>query len=446
MTRSGRWIPGRALWALGSCLVLASVALPVLSAPSPGALSVRDFGAKGDGASDDTAAFQAALDEAGKTGTPVHAPAGRYRFAGHLKVPTGVTLVGTWQGPPSRETGTVLEPTEGRGQEDGTPFITLAGAAGVKGLVITYPQQVTVDPPPAPYPWTIRGLAQDCQVRDCLLVRPYQAIDFGTFPCSRHVIDGVFGSPLRRGIYIDGSIDVGRINNVHFSTFFFPFEGPLDRWKLEHAEAFIIGRADWEWITNCFAIGYNVGFRFFRGKGGEGKAAGVASYVAIAHSGIDLSGTPMVVEDCAGITVSQSVFKGRAIEVRDTNRMPVKFAECWFSPVPGTGSLVTAAGTGRVSFDDCTFEFWDTQGTSAPALLANCASVSVQGCEFGTHNRPSFMLGGKVKRQVHLGEAVASGVIRGNRLRYGEHITNASGGRVTIGDNVVDDVDAGPGG
>ena len=317
-----------ALNALSILLLSPLLAAPLFAAPVLGAISVRDFDAKGDGATDDTAAFQAALNAGGKDGEPVYAPAGRYRFAGHLRVPEGVTLIGTWQGPPARERGTVLEPTEGRGQENGTPFITLEGAAGVRGLVITYPQQVNIEPPPVPYPWTIRGLAQDCQVQDCLLVRPWQAIDFGTYPCSRHFISGVYGSPLRRGIYIDGSVDVGRITDVHFSTFFFPFEGPLDRWKLEHGEAFIIGRADWEWITNCFAIGYRVGFRFIHGKGGNGGAAGVASYVAIAHSGIDMSGAPMVVEEANGITVSQSVFKGRAIEIRYTNTAPVKFLGC----------------------------------------------------------------------------------------------------------------------
>lgn len=423
--------------------VVVALGLPLCIAQSqpPGALNVLDFGAQPDGKADNTAAFQAALDAARDGGTEVHAPAGRYWFKGHLVVPMGVTLTGTWHGPPARETGTVLCPTEGRGSEDGPAFITLEGAAGVKGLVITYPEQVTTEPPPAPYPWTIRGLGPDCQIQDCLLVRPFQAVDFGTHPCSRHTIDGLFGSPLRRGIYVDGSIDVGRISNVHFSSFFFPFQGPLDQWKLANAEAFIIGKADWEWISDCFALGYAVGFRFTTGKGGLEKAGGPPNYVAITRSGIDISGTPMVVEDCGGITVSQSVFKGKSIEIWDTNTRPVKFSQCWFSPVPGTGSLVEASGLGRVSFADCQFEFWDTQGTLAPALLGACASLGVTGCEFGTHNRPSFMLGGRVKRQIELTEGVRSAVITGNRLRYGRHIVNRSRGKVKIKGNVVDEVD-----
>lgn len=53
-------------------------------------VSVRDFGALGDGASDDTAAFQAALD----AHTSVHVPAGTYRLAGEVQVKPRRTIVG----------------------------------------------------------------------------------------------------------------------------------------------------------------------------------------------------------------------------------------------------------------------------------------------------------------------------------------------------------------
>src|SRR5258706_14834355 len=64
--------------------------------------SVRDYGAKGDGTTDDTAAFQKALDAAGQAhGGTVMADRGNYFFAGHLNVPDAVTLQGMWKSVPS---------------------------------------------------------------------------------------------------------------------------------------------------------------------------------------------------------------------------------------------------------------------------------------------------------------------------------------------------------
>ncbi|AWK87642.1 glycosyl hydrolase family 28-related protein [Azospirillum thermophilum] len=57
-------------------------------------VSVRDFGAVGDGLADDTLAIQAALTSA----TAVHVPPGRYRIANTLTVGHGKTLRGAGQG------------------------------------------------------------------------------------------------------------------------------------------------------------------------------------------------------------------------------------------------------------------------------------------------------------------------------------------------------------
>src|ERR1017187_6511696 len=63
--------------------------------------SVLDYGAKGDGKTDDTAAFQKALDTAQGGGGVVYAPHGNYFFAGHLNVPNAVCLKGVWESVPS---------------------------------------------------------------------------------------------------------------------------------------------------------------------------------------------------------------------------------------------------------------------------------------------------------------------------------------------------------
>src|SRR5215469_15895996 len=139
----------------------------VLTAASGDLYSVTDFGAKGDGKTDDTAAFQKALDKAAQAGGGVVvAPRGNYFFASHLTIPNAVTLKGVWESVPSHvgmrnhgapkptDDGTTFLVTENAGSEDGAAFITLNNNSTLKGVVIYYPKQDPAVEPEA-YPWTI---------------------------------------------------------------------------------------------------------------------------------------------------------------------------------------------------------------------------------------------------------------------------------------------------
>src|SRR5258708_5836565 len=116
--------------------------------------SVRDFGAKGDGTNDDTAAFQKALDSAGQAhGRTSVADRGNYFFTGHLVVPNAVTLQGMWKSVPSHlgfrdrnrdkptDDGTTFLITENEGNESGAPFIRLNDNSTLSGVVLYYPLQ-----------------------------------------------------------------------------------------------------------------------------------------------------------------------------------------------------------------------------------------------------------------------------------------------------------------
>jgi hypothetical protein len=66
------------------------------------AINVRSYGVQGDAATDDTAAFQYALDDACKSGGgTVYVPPGMYLFRGTLTIPEGVTLRGSFSCVPS---------------------------------------------------------------------------------------------------------------------------------------------------------------------------------------------------------------------------------------------------------------------------------------------------------------------------------------------------------
>jgi len=85
----------RSLMVLLSAVVFAGLSLPSHSAPKDtvGA-DVRDFGAKGDGVADDSAAIQAAVDSVRKTGGLVDIPPGTYLIGEPIRLPSGIRLEG----------------------------------------------------------------------------------------------------------------------------------------------------------------------------------------------------------------------------------------------------------------------------------------------------------------------------------------------------------------
>jgi hypothetical protein len=170
-----------------------------------GLYNVLDFGAQPSKANttfDNTSAFQAALDAAGRAGGgTVYVPGGFYRFSGHLQVPTGVEMRGVFDVPHhTMSLGSVLLPTEGRGSEQGAPFISLASKSGLRGLTFWYPEQFVDDI--VPFPWTVRSMGPGCWMMDVSTANSYNYVDFGTHASEGHLLRYVAGSPLRRGIRV----------------------------------------------------------------------------------------------------------------------------------------------------------------------------------------------------------------------------------------------------
>lgn len=178
--------------------------------------SVRDFKAVGDGESDDTEAFKKALKQASQSGGTVYVPAGKYRITEPLKVTRGVELRGIFEGPThTMVPGSVIFVECGEGEENGNPFITLAESSGIRGLNFWYPNQ-SLDKMAA-YPWLIRATGKNISVRDVSLGQCYQGLDFASADdVSGHVIAGVTGAPLRRGIFLDKASKGGIIEGIQF--------------------------------------------------------------------------------------------------------------------------------------------------------------------------------------------------------------------------------------
>ncbi len=407
----------------------------VAAAPDLDHYSVLDFGAKADGKTDDTAAFQRALDTAGNSGGGVvYAPCGNYYFAGHLIVPLGVTLEGVWQSVPSHgglrnndapkptDDGTTFLVTENAGDEEGAPFIRLNTDSTLKGVVIFYPNQIDDDVPTA-YPYAIAMRGDNSAVLEVELLNPYNGID--ATHSGRHLIRDVQGQPLRRGIYVDAIYDIGRIEDVHFNPWW-SMRQKLFQWQQENGEAFIFGRSDWEYVFNTFCFGYHTGYKFIKTKAGlcNGNFLGI---------GADDCFTAVSVEDCApfGLLIANGEFTSfrgpdpTMVRVGTNNAGCVRFSNCSFwGPCDQIAKLT---GHGTVGFGDCTFVQWDRNDDGRSAIQADSGTLLVHGCEF-QEDKPGLELGPGVRRAI-ISDNIFSGV---------PIITNQSKNSVAIHDNVGD--------
>ena len=245
--------------------------------PALGYINVRSppYNAKGDGKADDTGAFQQALNDAGNSGGGiVFAPEGNYLIGGQLIIPDATVLKGVashvqriWgEARKNNVFGTTLLAVADAGNENGPPFISLAGdSSGVEGLAIFYPNQEAKNPP-TPYPWTIRlGQAgksiENNFVRNVLLVNPWKGIDAATNPSARHWLENIYGQPLAIGISVDQCYDIGRIKHIHFWPFW-SSDQDLWNWVNNNGITFLFQRTDWEIVEDVFSWGYQTGMLF----------------------------------------------------------------------------------------------------------------------------------------------------------------------------------------
>lgn len=299
--------------------------------------SVTDFGAKGDGITDDTESFQKGLNSLTNVGPSkvnggiLFVPAGKYVIKGNLNIPKGVTIRGEWKKPEKGQPieGTILMAYAGRGDENATPLITMEPAAGVMDLAIWYPEQTPDNI--VPYPASIvmgkpKHFGNEyCNVKNITLVNSYIGIAISR-------VNGggcpVFydGSPLSIGIEIDYIADVGRIDRVDFSPAYWcgsglpgspATGGSFDKWIYENGTGIMMRKNDWSYTTNVTVEGYKVGFNAAPSITNEGSKPNGQNYQlkvigcktgiqcdAIANSGIQF--TRSIIKNCEnGVVVNK---------------------------------------------------------------------------------------------------------------------------------------------
>lgn len=199
-------------------------AQPVVRQPTRQVLYDGGKVAHGNGyepAADATAAIQQLLDRAGREGGGVvYLPAGWYRLAGRLVVPSNVELRGASSNPnrdqDGRSGGTVLFTYAGRNAPDADTApaaITLAGTnSGVSGLRFFYPEN---NPATGlvPYPYAIRGDGFGAYVVNVGLPNGWNAVDMSSARANLFLVRKLSGTFVRHGVTV-GKNTGGRIEGV----------------------------------------------------------------------------------------------------------------------------------------------------------------------------------------------------------------------------------------
>lgn len=417
--------------------LLIAISVPLLSS-YPGEWSVTDCGAVADGQTDNTEAFQRALDAAGAAGGGVvRVPAGHYRINGGLSIPGAVTLRGTFEAPPTDQRegrpkldGSVLLAYAGRGATSGAPFISLTGSmATLAGFMVTYPEWNEADVPPVPYPPTVYASGNaNVAILDCCFLNSYEAIHFQD--AARFLVRNVFGYPSFRGLYVDNCLDIGRVENCHFWPFGASYGGSAyTKWINENGIAFEFARSDWQYVTNTFCFGYGVGYKFSTTKNGSCNGNFVGIGADCCRRGVLVDTIPETID----LLITNGEFVGRwgtvdsvGVEVvgRSTGRVSLNNCAFWG---PLDRAIWVRAPQANLAVTACGFRNWDLGAQDSPAIQIDGGNAVIQGNSFAMEG---------INAQI--GEAVTSAILIGNQASVAFRIENNAGPRAQMTANNVD--------
>lgn len=241
-------------------------------------VSVYDYGAKGDGVTDDTQAFNDAL--ASSEGVTVYVPTGSYLINGQINIPDYAKLVGSRIGMPQ---GIGTDTTEGGSRISKvtesvlllnpitaiSASLSMGKQATVKGLALIYPNQTTTatdESQVIQYVPTINAPLGGAQLLD---LRTWGAYNFFTGQGEAIRINNLYGWTFGTAINISNSADVCHLTNIHLNpNVERPVTSLINLSKARSSsQAIYLTNVDEVLIDNIHIYGYRTGVKAYGTNG-----------------------------------------------------------------------------------------------------------------------------------------------------------------------------------
>jgi hypothetical protein len=281
------------------------------------ALSVRDFGAVGDGVEDDTVAVEWAIQEAIRSGRMLEINCGVYRLTRMLVFARAPRMWG--HGSEGMATNPSPFSTRGLGSwfyfdHSGIGFVFGDGNAFTTGGVYRDIGHIRNQPQPqAGVPFVANDHDFDIHLLNCdifidqvCLLNSSRGIRLAFGAAGRLRIGSVTGQPLITGIEVHESYDVTSFNHIHFWPMW-SNAVEVVAYMIHSAVALRTGRCDGVMGTNFFVYGYKAGHQIY------GWSVGTTQRAVISNAYFDLCNLGIEVDSSVGAGAANGGSDGGAI-------------------------------------------------------------------------------------------------------------------------------------
>lgn len=351
----------------------------------------QDFGAVGDGVTDDTLAFQNAMNAVYNSGGPgggvVYVPPANYAFYTNLVIPTGVTLHGDWTDwtlGTNGLVGTTFCVYAGAGQTNGAPFISLNRSAAVRDINIWYPNQNPAGIVPYPYALGVGG--GDNFIQNLVLVNSYAGIQVSS---AEFVLSTVIGTPLYMGVTSSGVIaDICQTEDIRFSPAIWPASrlpgapapgSAYATWMRTNGTGIQMYRIDGLINVNTEISGYNVGLDFETSSNGQAGCSFFNGWVTNCATAL----LAQEMQTAEGLEISDFLLDGDVAVSRThlTNSAAAEFDNCQIIGRAGPAVSCTGANwQSSMAFQNCTISNAVTLAGPGVLNFVNCRLLGATQC------------------------------------------------------------------